>query len=346
VPGSAELEIGGDWYDVIERDDGRLVAVVGDVVGRGVQAATAMGKLRSAISALALVVDGAPYLLVQLDRFAARIPEARFATVAVALLDPDSGLVRYSLAGHPPPLVVHPDGRAEYLNEGRGLPLGVEVERGRTEAATTLSPGTTLILFTDGLVERRDASIEDGLSRLLEAAAERVAQEPEQLCDELVDLFVSEPRDDVVLVCLRLEPLGAETFVRRFHADPSSIGPVRHEFRSWMLDHDLAQDDVDDVLVAVGEACANAVRHAYRDGTGEVTLEVRLRDGELAARVRDAGRWRDAPVSSEGGRGIPIMHGLMDSVHLHATARGTTAVMRKRVETRSMNPPSRARASL
>ena len=332
LPGSAELEVGGDWYDVIERDDGRLVAVVGDVVGRGVQAATAMGKLRSAIAALALVVDGAPYILGQLDRFAARIAEARFATVAVVVLDPESGVARYSLAGHPPPLVVHPDGRAEYLDDGRGLPLGVsEGEPGRTEASATLEPGSTLVLFTDGLVERRDASIEDGLQRLLAAAAERAAQDPEQLCDELIEQFVSGPRDDVVLVCLRLEPLGAETFVRRFHAAPSSIGPVRHELREWLYAHALTEDDVDDILVSCGEACANAVRHAYAHEQGEAVLEIRLLDGQLSARVRDQGRWREPSASDERGRGILIMRGLMDSVHLHVTRHGTTVVLRKHV---------------
>jgi serine/threonine-protein kinase RsbW len=334
VPGSTELEVGGDWYDVIEREDGRLVAVVGDVVGRGVQAATAMGKLRSAIAALALVVDGAPYLLGQLDRFAMRIPDARFATVAVVLLDPGTGVLRYSLAGHPPPLVVHPDGRAEFLDHGRGLPLGVpEGEGARTEATATLAPGATLVLFTDGLVERRDASIEEGLQRLLATAAERAAQEPEQLCDELIEQFVSSPRDDVVLVCLRLELHGAETFVRRFHADPSSIGPVRHELRDWLNAHELTDDDLDDVLVASGEACANAVRHAYAHEQGEATLEARLREGELTVRVRDHGHWREPSPSDERGRGILIMRGLMNSVYLHATRRGTTVVMRKRVVT-------------
>src|SRR5581483_11299819 len=99
LPGSAELEVGGDWYDVIERDDGRVIVAVGDVVGHGVQAATAMGKLRSAMGALGLVVDSMPELLRRLDQFAEKIEEARFGTVAAVLLDPETGVVHYSLAG-------------------------------------------------------------------------------------------------------------------------------------------------------------------------------------------------------------------------------------------------------
>ena len=333
VPGTAGLEIGGDWYDVLERDDGRILAVVGDVVGHGVAAATTMGKLRSAVGALGLVVESTPALLDRLDQFAGRIDHAHFGTVAAVILEPETGDIRYSLAGHPPPLVVSPDGHAEFLDGGQGLPLGVDsvLTRGRTEAAARLAPESTLILFTDGLVERRDTSLDEGLQRLLAAASTHRDCEPEQLCDELIADLVDAPRDDVVVVCLRLEPAGVKRFGRRFPAEPEAVPLVRHALREWLGDHALPRADVFDILLACGEATANAVEHPYVDQAGETVLDVRLRGDELVARVRDFGRWRTEARSNGRGRGIQIMRALMDDVHFHVTGKGTTVVMRRRL---------------
>ena len=170
IPGTADLEVGGDWCDLIERDDGRILAVVGDVVGRGIRAAAAMGKLRSAIGALALVTDDTADLLERLDRFAARIPEAELATAICALIDPVKGEIDYSSAGHLPGLVVGAGGEWELLEGGRGFPLGVDPDAPREQGRVSLPVAGTLILFTDGLVEGRDSPIDAGLDRLRQAA--------------------------------------------------------------------------------------------------------------------------------------------------------------------------------
>ena len=343
VPGTAGLEVGGDWYDVLEREDGRILAVVGDVVGHGISAATTMGKLRSAVGALGTVIESTPTLLNRLDQFASRIDEAHFGTVAAVILEPETGVIRYSLAGHPPPLVVTPEGDAEYLDGGRGLPLGVDwTTGGRIESRAQLVPGATLILFTDGLVERRDSSLDDGLQRLLAAASAHRDCEPEALCDALIEELVDAPRDDVVVVCLRLEPTQVDCFGRRFPAAPEAVPLVRHALKDWLEEHGLPQNDVFDVVLACGEASANAVEHPYADQGGEAVLEVRLHEDELIARVRDFGRWREGSRSHERGRGTQIMRAVMDDVHFHVTRHGTTVVMRRRVQTAASAAGSRA----
>jgi serine phosphatase RsbU (regulator of sigma subunit)/anti-sigma regulatory factor (Ser/Thr protein kinase)/CheY-like chemotaxis protein len=338
VPGSADLEVGGDWCDLIERDDGRIFAVVGDVVGRGIRAATAMGKLRSAIGALALVTDDTAELLTRLDRFAAGIPEADLATVICALIDPGSGEVLYSSAGHLPALVVRPRGETELLDGGRGFPLGVDAAAPRQQGAARLETGSTLMLFTDGVVEARDQPIDVGIERLRHAAGRRWASEPERACDEIVGELVDRPGDDAALVCLRLVPKPDAFTVWRFPALPNRVPSARHALVDWLVAKNVSPDVRADLTLAFTEACTNAVSHAYRDGDGTVVAQLRVDDGNLTIRVSDTGRWsdrRDTGVS--GGWGLEIIHALVDSAHVHGTPHGTTVIMQKRLSP-ALNP--------
>jgi CheY-like chemotaxis protein/anti-sigma regulatory factor (Ser/Thr protein kinase) len=330
LPGSAELEVGGDWYDLIEREDGRILVAVGDVVGHGVQAATAMGKLRSATGALGLVVESVPELIGRLDQFAEKIEEARFGTVAAVQLQPETGELRYSLAGHPPPLVIDPEGRSEFLEGGAGLPLCIspDDESHRPEGRGFLAEGSTLILYTDGLIERRAASIDSGLERLRNAAAARSGYEPERLCDEIVDEFAQGSLDDLVFLCIRREPLDSRIFSRVFPAVPKSLHTVRQEVRTWLDEQGLDRSGIDVVIQACGEGCANTVRHAYGEQPGEATLELRLRsDGRLVVRIRDSGLWRTQAHTESSGHGMEIMRALSEHVHIHRTPQGTTVVL-------------------
>jgi CheY-like chemotaxis protein/anti-sigma regulatory factor (Ser/Thr protein kinase) len=329
LPGTAELEVGGDWYDLLERDDGRILVAVGDVVGHGVQAATAMGKLRSAMGAFGLVVDSVPELLGRLDQFAEKIEEARFGTVAAVQLEPETGELRYSLAGHPPPLVISPDGKAEFLEGGAGLPLCISVDTdGRPEGRATLPEGSTLILYTDGLVERRADSIDSGLQRLKDAALSRCGYEPERLCDEIVDEFAEGALDDLVFLCLRREQRDSRIFCRVFPAVPKSLHTVRQELRSWLAEQAVGERRIEEVIQACGEGCANTVRHAYGEQPGEATLELRLRsDGRLVIRIRDTGLWRTQAHTESSGHGMEIMRALSEHVHIHRTPQGTTVVL-------------------
>jgi hypothetical protein len=171
-PGVQALEVGGDWYDAFLVDDDVLALVVGDVVGRGLLAATAMGQLRSAVRAAAVPGSGPAALLTRLDHFVERSGVGFMATLAYAELDLVTGALRYACAGHLPPLRLQEGGAYEFLWEGRSTPLGVGAGP-RVDATTTLEPHDLLVLYTDGLVERRDRPLGDGLEMFAAAAARR-----------------------------------------------------------------------------------------------------------------------------------------------------------------------------
>src|SRR5256885_5279842 len=162
-PATRRLEVGGDWYDIIELPDGRIGIMVGDCVGHDLGAATVMGQLRSACRALLLQDASAGAALTAMDRFASSVPGGECATVFCGILDPGTGELRYSSAGHPPGMVIHPDGRADPLEEARSLPLAVRAGIERTEASYVLPPRSTLLLYTDGLVERRGRPVTAGI---------------------------------------------------------------------------------------------------------------------------------------------------------------------------------------
>jgi serine/threonine-protein kinase RsbW len=206
-PAVETLEVGGDWHDTFALGQGRIAIVVGDVVGRGIVAASAMGQLRSAIRALA-GADLRPGALIEgLDTFVEQIEAAKWATVAYAEIDLDSGHVRFACAGHPPPLLVEPAAAPRFLWDGRSTPLGVRVAP-RAEAELTLPPAARLLLYTDGLIERRDQSLDARLDQLADEFAQRRDMPLATLVNELTHAMLVDERgrDDVCLLCLEFGP--------------------------------------------------------------------------------------------------------------------------------------------
>lgn len=206
-PCTEDAQIGGDWYDVIDLGDGRIVAVVGDVVGHDLRAAATMARFRNAIRAYAIEDPAPAVILDRVDQFAERL-ESEFATVVVVTLDTRTGEFRYANAGHPPPLVTGPGSATRLLEKALDPPLGLSVQ-GRTEAHDRLEAGDTLLLYTDGLIERRDESLTDGIARLALAfgtltRVHPLARVPEQLATELVG---GQADDDVALLALTYTPL-------------------------------------------------------------------------------------------------------------------------------------------
>ena len=208
-PALTHLEVGGDWYDAFRLPGGRVAITVGDVVGRGVAAASAMGQLRSAVRALAAAGFGPAAILDHLDRFVEQVEPARFATLAYAEVDPATGRACCALAGHPPPLVTRPGRAPEFFMAGRSTPLGVTLAaEGRSQAAFELGAGAGFLLYTDGLVERRGEAIDAGLARLAEAVTALAAVTPAQLVEELPGAVLAPDaaHDDVCLLAFRLAP--------------------------------------------------------------------------------------------------------------------------------------------
>jgi PAS domain S-box-containing protein len=335
VPAVAELAVGGDWYDVVTLDADRVAIAVGDIVGRGINAAAVMGQLRSALSAVARTTDSAVDAVARLDRFAHDVDGARATTLLYGIVDAAAGTLRYTSAGHPPALLVGADGRARFLDDGRGWPLAVAApHRLRPEAIATIAPGDTIVLYTDGLVERRAERLDDGLARLAHAAERRAALPVEQMCDELLDELLPDGQaDDVALVALRLAVAAAPSFTCRIPAVPRALSRVRYELRTWLVAQELPETLRDDMLLAVGEACSNAIEHAYRGASRDTVVVEGLRtDDELVFTVRDYGAWRPLVPNPSRNRGLRLINEVTDDVKI-ATARegGTRIEMRKGV---------------
>jgi hypothetical protein len=198
-PAEARYGIGGDWYDAVPLPDGRIVLIVGDVAGHGLEAAITMGQMRSAARALAPVHEPAA-LLEALDRFICTTISEPLATTAVVTIDPAERTLRYCLAGHPPPLLRGPDGTVSTLGEATGALLGLETHN-RPEEVVTFAPDSSLVLFTDGLVERRDETFDAGIARLAATLKATPPPDPASLCDALVEQSVPHNgRDDDVAI--------------------------------------------------------------------------------------------------------------------------------------------------
>jgi PAS domain S-box-containing protein len=203
-PASAALEVGGDWYDVIELPQGRRAVVVGDVAGHGLRAAAVMGQLRSAGRALLLENNGPAQVLRALDRFSALIPGADCTTVFCAVIDPLAGTIRYSSAGHPPALLAAPDGTVSKLGHVIAPALAIAADPARPEAMAALPPGSTLLLYTDGLVERRREVMDVGIERACAALAESRHLPPAEVAGHLrTRLLAGQHGDDVAFLVYR-----------------------------------------------------------------------------------------------------------------------------------------------
>ncbi|MGW0771984.1 PP2C family protein-serine/threonine phosphatase [Streptomyces sp. NPDC002676] len=208
LPATGSLNVCGDWYDAVDLPPGRFTVAVGDVVGHGLTAATVMGMLRSAMSATTHAVHGPAQALEVLGLYARSVEGALAATAVQVLVDCHSHLLIYSSAGHPPPVLLHPDGTCDLLDQATDPPLGARPEHvPRPQATTTYNPGDTLILYTDGLIERRDEDIDTGLTRLTTTLATCTELGPEHLADALLARLglTSGAGDDIALVVVRLE---------------------------------------------------------------------------------------------------------------------------------------------
>ncbi len=219
-PAASEAQVGGDWYDAFAGADGALTLVVGDVAGHDQDAAAAMAQVRNVLRGVASCVDGSPGgVLAALDRALQRLQVTTLATAVLgrvrqsssertAGVGPASAVLQWSNAGHPPPVLLHPDGRAELLDREPDLLLGLLPSTLRTDHEVDLPVGSTVVLYTDGLVERRDQLLDDGLARLRDTLAELPHLSPQQLADALLERLARAAEDDVALLVARVAGAG------------------------------------------------------------------------------------------------------------------------------------------
>lgn len=329
---SRPLQVGGDWYDIIDLEDGRIAMVVGDCVGHGLAAATVMGQVRSACRALLFENPSPGAALAGMDRFAARLPGAQCTTAFCAVLNPDTGELVYSSAGHPPPILVHADGTTRMLDDGHTIALGVRADWPRPEACVTLPARATLLLYTDGLVERRRIALEQGISRATQLVQDGRGAALDDLANHIMSGLAPSGgyQDDVVLLLYRHPaPLELE-----FPAHVSHLAPTRAALRNWLTRARVDPEQTMNVLVAAGEAVANAIEHGHRHSPGgTISLGATALVDEVQLTISDTGSWKPPqPVAdAHRGRGIALMRGLMEDVSIDPGAAGTTVHLSVRI---------------
>jgi anti-sigma regulatory factor (Ser/Thr protein kinase) len=323
---AAGSSLGGDWYDVFELPGGRVVLAVGDVVGHGVVAAAAMAQLRTAVRAYAAEGHPPATVVESVNRLMWDLGPSAMTTLAYAVLDPADEKLELVVAGHPPPLVLSGDGEARFLPLQGAIALGASQTSTYSSQTLRFTADTTLVLFTDGLVERRGESIDDGLERL--RGLGQGIDDVERLCADVVDKMVAgEPADDVAVVAARLIPLAHELRTT-WPARPQALVAVRQLLRRWLRTHGASAHETFEILVACQEACANAIEHAYSPGRAHFEIDASLRDARLRLTVRDQGRWRE-PRGAHRGRGIMLMRSLMERVDVDHGEHGTVVVLER-----------------
>jgi anti-sigma regulatory factor (Ser/Thr protein kinase) len=320
--------LGGDWYDKFPLVDGRLALVIGDVVGRGVAAASLMAQVRAAVRAYALEGHQPAAVAERLNELLLRTERPHTATLAFIALDYETGIAEGVSAGHLPPVLMRPGEAAELVDLGSGPPLGASRLARYASRTFEIPVESVLVLYTDGLVERRDESIEAGLQRLLDAVR-RAAKEPIELCDDLMDELVSsENEDDVAVLAVHVLPV-PDRLLLKMPAEAEELAALRRQLGRWLAQTGAGRDEAYDLTLAASEAAANALEHAYGPGRATFELEASEEGGEVRITVRDTGSWRPAK-ESERGRGLMLMRALVDSVEVAAAPDGGTEVILRR----------------
>jgi anti-sigma regulatory factor (Ser/Thr protein kinase) len=304
---------------------------MGDTVGSGVRAASVMGQLRGACRIYAGEGHEPAEVVRSLNRFALSLGKGEMATLIYLVLDPDSGQAVLVNAGHPPPLVRHADGRCEYLGPEPNLPLGVQPSARYVEHPVELPPDATVLLYTDGLTERRDRSLDEGFEHLA-AAMGAAPTEPQAACEHVLRAMLGneQPNDDVALLALHRTHVAAHGVDLRLPAEASALPHLRRVLRNWLDQVGADDQESYDIVLATSEAAANVSEHAY--GPAEAHYEVKgtVDEGIVQIAVRDFGRWRP-PRGTNRGRGLLLMNALTDDVAIHHGGAGTEVRLGKRL---------------
>jgi PAS domain S-box-containing protein len=328
LPAGPSADVGGDWYDTIDLADGRLNLIVGDVAGRGIRAASIMGQLRNALRAY--ILDGySPREAVgRLNQLARTFERSEMATLVYVSFDTRERQAECVRAGHPPPLIRGPDGEVSELVIEGSLPIGVS-QGPCPSTVTQIEPGSVLLMYTDGLIERRGDGIQPGLDKL-KRALQSAPDEAEPCLDFVLEaLTPGGSDDDVALLLMRVDRMSGELLEMNTLAEPSALAPIRRATETWLADQGIDRREGWQIVAACNEACANASEHAYGPSEpGEIELEARKEGPRIVVAVRDHGRWRP-PRGRDRGRGFTLMKYFMDRVDVERSEEGTTVRMER-----------------
>ncbi len=320
-PGASEAEIGGDWYDAFQLSDGRLGISIGDVAGKGLQAASIMSTVRLHIRASALE-DLAPSLVLARVNQLLLIDKPIMVTAVFGIVDPEELTFTFSNAGHPLPIVASTEGDI-VSSMPVAPPLGISPDAIFPEQALMLSLGSTLVLYTDGLVEgKRDKLL--GEEALFAAIKSVAASSNENPAEAIASLMVGTLASDdvaVLTVSPALRPLLELDLT--LPAQPVSSKLFRQALRRFYLAAGLSEAKIQVLQVATGEAITNSIQHAYGVRGGSVRVCGRVESGKLIVEIRDTGRWRGAHDDG-GGYGLQVLKGIVQDVAIDSTEQGTT----------------------
>jgi anti-sigma regulatory factor (Ser/Thr protein kinase) len=257
---------------------------------------------------------------------------ARMASVLYAILDPEEGVVRFASAGHPPMMLVEPTGEVSYLRSGRSPLLGHPHTSERPQAVASLEAGSTLLLYTDGVLEDGCKSVDEALDRLARRGAEAATLTLEEMCAQVLpELPPGEHQlDDAALLACRLVPMDEPSLQVQLDADPAQLRVLRRTLGRWLDTFEPGRDERFQLLLATDEAARNAVEHAYGLEAGSFAVDATHDGGLITIRVTDAGRWR-SPGGRRKGRGIALMRKLVDEMDIRDLNPGTEVVLMRRL---------------
>ena len=330
LPSSSDAEVSGDWYDVIPLPDGRVGVVIGDVVGRGVDAAATMSQLRTALRAYAVEGLEPAEVVAKLHRLVDHLRVGLSTTLVYLDLDPFALELRYVSAGHLPVAHAPAKGAPRFLAGARSPPLGAAPTHAPIpQERIVLEPGDVLLLYTDGLVERRDAAID----ARLEALRAAMADTPRDLDALLRQLTASLAHDgvrtdDIALLALRAHGPPPGSLAIAIRSAPAELSGVRAQLREWLTSNGATAGEINDVLVAVGEACSNAIEHSGVGADAAIDVRARMSGRGFVVTVADRGAWREATAPGHRGHGLRLMRMLSREVRISTAQSGTRVELR------------------
>ena len=325
--GSAGLEVGGDWYDVVRRMDGIVQISVGDVAGHGLAAAVLMGQMRTAFRAYAFDHDSPADVLRRMSR---HVTGDALATALCMTLDPYTSELTYASAGHPPSLLVA--GGVSRLDRASAPPLGVADGQVVHEDTVAFPAGATVLAYTDGLIERRDWSLDVGIDLLASVLASSSASP----CDALASRIVHDVAgrvgsgDDIAFLLVRALAVPSRMDIE-IAGDPAALAGLRRRLRAWLALRGLDQHERDDAVLSISEACNNAIEHGYGGASGTIRLVIDHSEGALEIMVEDHGNWRPPVADPERGNGIEIMRATMQKASLEHEPGRTRVLLSQRL---------------
>ncbi len=323
APAAREMQVGGDWYDALELPDGRVLLTIGDVAGHGLNAAVAMSALRLAIRKFALADPRPSAILAHANTL--MLEECRVATALIAVLEPLSLDVTLASAGHPAPAILDPAGDVTHVNVS-GVVLGTSASTTYTDVDLRLQPGSSMLFYTDGLIDTADGARLARLERALQGTHGAVDDLAGHVYRELFD--GDAPLDDVALLAVTASAT-LDRLDLTLPAEPENAGRARTAISRFLHGAGMA-DRAGDLLVAAGEAIGNAIEHAYHGRSGAIRVRGRAAGDAVTVEIRDFGQWHSDTATEGRGFGLPLMRAFADAVDVERTPFGTRVELQAR----------------